>query len=109
MNLLNWAVSSKAIRVLAEAELCLAISLFVKVVIEDIVFFNGISGFWSLDLSERVVREKTGSGLVAIAMVLQMIASSSKIRQRSENKDMNKFTRYVEFGNNYDCLYFFCD
>lgn len=66
-----WAVSSKAIKQVAEAALWLGIFLFVKVTAES------ASGFLSLDLSERVIREKVGSGLVIISMLLQLAASKS--------------------------------
>ena len=57
---------------------------------------NNISGFWSMDLSERVVREKIGSGLVIISMILQLIASKSQ--QVSTKRQRNKLSRYVEYG-----------
>ncbi|XP_068311539.1 uncharacterized protein, partial [Pyrus communis] len=71
VNLVIWAVSSKAIKQVAEAALWLGIFLFVKVTAES------ASGFLSLDLSERVIREKVGSGLVIISMLLQLAASKS--------------------------------
>ncbi|EXB22551.1 hypothetical protein L484_002905 [Morus notabilis] len=60
---------------LAEVTLFLGNFLFIKVVVED--FRNGISGFWSLNLIERVTREKIGSGLVIISMALQLLISNS--------------------------------
>ncbi|KAL5557206.1 hypothetical protein UlMin_039442 [Ulmus minor] len=89
VNLLNWVISSKAIKYVAEASLWLGIFLFIKVVAEDIMI--GISGFWSLDLSERVVREKIGSGLVVISMILQLASSpSSKVSKQKQ--------RHVGYG-----------
>ncbi|KAM7250842.1 hypothetical protein ACFE04_022725 [Oxalis oulophora] len=63
-----------------QANSWLGILLFIKVVLED--FVKGISGFWSLDLSERVVREKVGSGLVFVSMVLHLIASTRRSDRR---------------------------
>ncbi|POO02615.1 TMEM220 protein [Trema orientale] len=94
VSLLNWVISSKPIKHLGEAALWLGILLFIKVVIEDIR--NGISGLRSMDLSERVVREKIGSGLVVISMILQLIASQS--REFSTKGQRSKFPRYVEYG-----------
>lgn len=48
--------------------------LFVKVVMEELG--NGIAGFWSIDMRERVVREKLGSWLVVISMFLFLESSS---------------------------------
>ena len=56
VNLLNWRISPKgAIKHIAKVALLLGVFLFIKVVIED--FVSKIAGFWSLDLTERVVRE----------------------------------------------------
>ncbi|CAN1814842.1 hypothetical protein LINPERHAP1_LOCUS27243 [Linum perenne] len=41
-----------------------------KVVVEDLV--KGNVGLWCLDLSERVVREKVGSLIVVLSMVLHL-------------------------------------
>ncbi|XP_062102318.1 uncharacterized protein LOC133812563 [Humulus lupulus] len=95
VNLLNWVISSKPINHLGEAVLCLGIFLFIKVVMEDIR--DGISGFWSMDLSERVIREKIGSGLVIISMILQLIASTQS-PQVSTKPQRNLSPRYVEYG-----------
>ncbi|XP_050363148.1 uncharacterized protein LOC126782038 [Argentina anserina] len=88
VNLVNWAISSKRIKQFAEAALWLGMFLFIKVVAE-----NGTSGFWSVDLSERVIREKIGSGLVIISMVLQLMASLSPPEAPTQ-----KMPRYVEYG-----------
>ncbi|KAM6564519.1 hypothetical protein CsatB_024517 [Cannabis sativa] len=98
VNLVSWVISSKPINHLGEAVLCLGIFLFIKVVMEDIG--DGISGFWSMDLSERVIREKIGSGLVVISMILQLIASSSSTQspQVSMKRHRNSYPRYVEYG-----------
>lgn len=95
VNLVNWAISSKKIKQVAEAALWLGMFLFIKVVAEDYV--SGVSGFWSLDLRERVIREKIGSGLVIISMVLQLMASLSSPESPSQNRP-NLFPRYVEYG-----------
>ncbi|KAJ4824230.1 hypothetical protein Tsubulata_022755 [Turnera subulata] len=70
---MNWSGSSKRImRQIAKMTVLLGTFLFVKVVVED--FRSGKAGFWSLDLSERVMREKTGSGLVVVSMLLHLEA-----------------------------------
>lgn len=43
-----------------DCQIWVGIFLFIKLVLED--------GFWSLDLRDRVVREKVGSGLVISSM-----------------------------------------
>ncbi|XP_048233394.1 uncharacterized protein LOC8260590 [Ricinus communis] len=98
VNLVNWAISSKTIvRQIAKVTILLGIFLFLKVVIEG--FVSGKTGFWSLDLSERVAREKTGSGLVIISLILHLEASSEP-KQSSSRKDGNKkgFPTCVEYG-----------
>ncbi|ONH96702.1 hypothetical protein PRUPE_7G146700 [Prunus persica] len=94
VNLVNWAISSKAIKHVAEGALWLGIFLFIRVIAES-TLVDGVSGFWSLDLSERVIREKIGSGLVIISMILQLTASSL---EAPPHKQQNKFPRYVEYG-----------
>ncbi|KAG6766874.1 hypothetical protein POTOM_028050 [Populus tomentosa] len=95
VNLVNWAISNTTIRQIAKVTLWFAALLFVKVVIEDYV--NGTAGFWSLDLSERVVREKTGSGLVLISMILHLEASSEPQHSKMPRK-RREFPRSVEYG-----------
>ncbi|OAY35377.1 uncharacterized protein LOC110627324 [Manihot esculenta] len=97
VNMLNWAISSNFIRKIAEVTLWLGIFLFFKVVMED--FVNETAGFWSLDLSERVVREKTGSGLVIFSLILQLQALSKLENSKSGNQRKKKvFPRFVEYG-----------
>lgn len=91
---MNWAISSKAIKHVAEGALWLGIFLFIRVIAES-TLVDGVSGFWSLDLSERVIREKIGSGLVIISMILQLTASSL---EAPPHKQQSKFPRYVEYG-----------
>ncbi|XP_039012468.1 uncharacterized protein LOC120141742 isoform X1 [Hibiscus syriacus] len=75
VNLLNWRISPKgSIKHIAKVALCLGVVLFLKVVVED--FVSMIAGFWSLDLTQRVVREKTGSLLVIISMILHLLSLS---------------------------------
>ncbi|KAB1214625.1 hypothetical protein CJ030_MR5G002856 [Morella rubra] len=95
VNMVSWAISLRAtIRRVARLSLLLGIFLFIKVVTEDIV--NGIAGFRSLDLSERVVREKTGSGLVVMCSILQLEASAlPKGPTPSQRKG---FPKFVDFG-----------
>lgn len=92
---MNLLLGSKTITSIAKANLCLGAFLFVKVVLEG--FVNGVSGFWSLDISERIVREKIGSGMVVVSMVLQLIAS--------KNKD--KVPRIVECGESFRAFVLF--
>lgn len=76
--------------------LLLGTFLFLKVVIEDFVY--GLAGFLSLDLSERVVREKTGSGLVVISMLLHLGASSGSYPRNQTLRRKQKIPPYVEYG-----------
>lgn len=50
--------------------------LLAKVTVEDYV--DGVSGLLSLDMRERVVREKLGSGLVVLSMTMQLKVSSDE-------------------------------
>ncbi|MBA0750357.1 hypothetical protein Gogos_001771, partial [Gossypium gossypioides] len=51
-------------------------------------YVRKIAGFWSLDLAERVVREKTGSLLVILSMVLHLVCLSEAVdlKQRKTRK-----------------------
>ncbi|KAK7359935.1 hypothetical protein VNO77_01904 [Canavalia gladiata] len=73
INLTNGIVSRKLNRPIATITLWVGLLLYIKVVLEDFVY--EIAGFWSLDLSQRVVREKIGSMLVVISIILQIEAS----------------------------------
>lgn len=71
--------------------------MFIKVVVEDVV--SGIAGFCSLDLTERVVREKIGSGLVIISMILHLKASSLVQPRLPKHRKMNeRFARLIDIG-----------
>ncbi|KAG6663249.1 uncharacterized protein LOC122296753 [Carya illinoinensis] len=95
VNMVNWAICFRTtIRHIARLSLLLGIFLFTKVVTED--FVNGIAGFWSLDLSERVVRERTGSGLVVISLILQLEASS--VPEDPLPRKKKEFPKFVEYG-----------
>ncbi|GER51363.1 phosphopantetheine-protein transferase domain [Striga asiatica] len=61
--------NSRMIRT-AKFDLCLGIFLFMKVSFEDFVKGSKFAGFWSLNMRERSVREKFGSGLVISSMFL---------------------------------------
>ncbi|KAK6924293.1 TMEM220 protein [Dillenia turbinata] len=93
MNM-HYKFDYKPTKPIAKLALCLGIFLFIKVVLED--FVNGIAGFWSLDLRERVVREKIGSGLVVISMLLHLEALS--ITRESTKGNKPKFPIHVEYG-----------
>ncbi|KHG25970.1 hypothetical protein F383_06641 [Gossypium arboreum] len=87
VNLLNWRTSAKGyIKHVAQVALCLGVLLFIKVVVEGYV--RKIAGLWSLDLAERVVREKTGSLLAIISMVLHLVCLSEPVdvKQRKKRK-----------------------
>ncbi|XP_050240822.1 uncharacterized protein LOC126689636 [Quercus robur] len=92
--MVNWAISSTTtIMHVARVSLLLGLFLFIKVVIED--FVNEIAGFWSLNLSERVVREKIGSGFVVISLILQLEASLvPEDPMRKKKRDSTKFFDY---------------
>ncbi|KAK3223726.1 hypothetical protein Dsin_010751 [Dipteronia sinensis] len=95
VNLVHWKTSSKNITGYAAKEaLLLGISMFVKVVIED--FVSGTAGFCSLNLMERVVREKIGSGLVVISMILHLKASL--VQRDPKQRKNKKLARLVDFG-----------
>ena len=87
-------LSSKPINKIAKVAQWLGVFLFFKVVVEDSV--NGIAGFWSLDLKERVVREKFGSGFVVNSMYLQLKAAS--IQKGHVKRKEKKGAKYVECG-----------
>lgn len=74
----------------AKIALLMGIILFLKVVIEDVRFHQGITGLWSFDMRERVVREKLGSGLVILSMSLQLLKSDT---------NNPSLANHVEFGN----------
>lgn len=78
----------------------MGILLFVKLVLED--FEYGISGFWSLDLGERVVREKIGSLLVVVSMILQTEESSVPTPNnhlKTKEKQLSSLVNYGELQN----------
>uniref|UniRef100_A0A7N0ULR7 Transmembrane protein n=1 Tax=Kalanchoe fedtschenkoi TaxID=63787 RepID=A0A7N0ULR7_KALFE len=75
VNLVQGISLTPRWRFAAKLGLGLGLCLLMKVVAEDIVY--GLAGFWSMDLSERVVREKIGSGLVVVSMFLQLKALDS--------------------------------
>lgn len=64
--------------------------LLVKVVAED--YADGVSGLLSLDMRERVVREKLGSGLVVLSMTLQLKISSDegKVEERQSSARLGR-------------------
>ncbi|CAN4079585.1 unnamed protein product [Withania somnifera] len=74
---------------IAKITRCIGTILFLKVVIEDVCFHQGISGIWSFDTRERVVREKLGSVLVILSMSLQL---------QKGNADNTTLSSHVEFG-----------
>lgn len=75
VNFVNGLPARKSpniVKPLAKFTLWIGLLLFVKVVFEDRLRNKEVSGFWSVDMRERVVREKIGSGLVIGSMALQL-------------------------------------
>ena len=77
-------------RTAARAALLLGVALFIKVVVEGYVY--GAAGLLSLDMRERVVREKLGSGLVAFSMLLHLETSPSTSGKKP------KLRSYIDYG-----------
>ncbi|KAH6761788.1 hypothetical protein C2S52_019221 [Perilla frutescens var. hirtella] len=77
VNLVKWGEpnSSSRIRKLGKFGLWLGLFLFIKVAVEDLIY-GGTTGLWSLDMRERGMREKFGSGLVVTSMFLVLENSS---------------------------------
>ncbi|KAJ8485820.1 hypothetical protein OPV22_018305 [Ensete ventricosum] len=73
INLLHCGFTSNSLSRSAMLVLCAGILLLAKVIVEGYV--KGVAGLWSLNMRERVVREKLGSGLVVVSMLLQLKAS----------------------------------
>lgn len=94
INLTRCIISPKLNMPIATMVLWVGILLYIKVVLED--FVNGVAGFWSLDLSERVVREKIGSILVVISTILQMEASN--VQNHPEKKSGKGISSTVKYG-----------
>ncbi|KAI4341121.1 hypothetical protein MLD38_025882 [Melastoma candidum] len=90
----NTSLKSKVVRVMGRASLWLGLFLYIRVVVED--YRHGIAGFWSVDLRERVVREKIGSGLVVSSMMLQLVASKPVRKKPSDPAAGN--TALVDVG-----------
>lgn len=86
INLISCIITTKLNKLIATITLWIGILLCSKVVVEDYVY--EIAGFWSLDLSERVVREKVGSIFVVISIFLQMKAASDV------QKDISNVVKY---------------
>lgn len=86
---------------MATITIWIGILLCSKVVVEDYVY--EIAGFWSLDLSERVVREKVGSIFVIISVFFQMEAASD-VQKNISNvvKYGEVFKRWKLFLSNFN-------
>ncbi|WOL20685.1 hypothetical protein Cni_G29490 [Canna indica] len=70
-------------------------ALLVKVMVEDYV--QGIAGLLSLDMHERVVREKLGSGLVIMSMLLHLKASHASEEAKKGEREV--VSRLAESGS----------
>ena len=98
---MNWAISSRTtICYAAIVALFLGALLFIKVVIEG--FVSGIAGLCSLDLTERVVREKIGSGFVVISMILHLEAASENKQRKNK-----KISSFIDVGEILKLVLFF--
>lgn len=83
MNLVKWGnPNSSRTSKLGKFGFWLGLFLFIKVCVEGLI--DGASGFWRLDMRERVVRERFGSGLVASSMFLVLENSSSSKNRPSQ-------------------------
>jgi hypothetical protein len=74
--------------------------LFVKVVIEA-QLLSGLLAIWSMDMRERVVREKVGSGLVVLSMFLHLKDSATS----TDHTKFAKQTRISAFPQVGETLY----
>ncbi|XP_030538553.2 uncharacterized protein LOC115746779 [Rhodamnia argentea] len=87
--------TSKMIPRIGKPALWLGMFLFAKVAVEG--YRHQIAGFWSLDMRERVVREKFGSGLVVFSMFLHLEAASKK-KGLFTRKDEGGVVKHIELG-----------
>lgn len=94
INLLRLNFRWRAIAQSAMLVLCGGISLLIKVLVEAHLY--GLCGFWSMDMRERVVREKIGSGLVAISMLCILITAAASQEPLRERKAQDR--NYVASG-----------
>lgn len=106
-NLINCRRISKSTRIkqMIGTTLSLGLFLFFKAVAEDVITEK--VGVLSLDLTQRVVREKIGSGLVIASMVLQQRAYSSKTqidfgkkkKKKTLDQRVSNFKTLIRFLN----------
>lgn len=80
---------------IAKITLLMGTILFLKVVIEDVCFHQGISGIWSFDMRERVVREKIGSGLVILSMSLLLQKGNPNSTTPSNHVELGNFSTFL--------------
>ncbi|CAN0864398.1 hypothetical protein LINGRAHAP2_LOCUS8945 [Linum grandiflorum] len=66
-----------------------------KVVVGD--HLNGAAGFWCLDLSQRVVREKVGSWIVVASMALHLVMASCDANE-GKMKKRYVIPKAVDYG-----------
>ncbi|KAJ4762584.1 Transmembrane protein 220 [Rhynchospora pubera] len=99
VNLLNMRIptKSKTLTLVARLTLVGGNLLFVKVVIEALAL-SGFSAFWSINMRERVVREKVGSGLVVLSMLLHLKASSTTSTNQKKISKRNQVSALPEAG-----------
>lgn len=85
------SVSSKRTTATGKITFWLGIFLLSKVLLEN--YFGDIVGIWSLDMRNRLVREKIGSGLVTSSMILQL-----SFEEDSTKRKTMKLRSYMEYG-----------
>lgn len=97
VNLANGVSKYKKMRQIAKFALLFGLFLLIKLFIQD--FVQGIAGFLSLDMREKVVGGKIGSGIVIISMFLQLQASSEpyKVNKATGSNNVRVGT-YVKYG-----------
>ncbi|XP_072973414.1 uncharacterized protein [Typha angustifolia] len=89
VNLFQVSFTSKLLGQVALLALWGGILLLLKVIVEDSTY--GLAGFWSLDMEERVVREKIGSGLVVISMILHLKSSQVSTEPKRKRQHDSRF------------------
>lgn len=98
VNLLKGIPSKKrTLNLVAQLTLVGGNLLFVKVVIEALIS-GGLSAFWSMDMRERVVREKVGSGLVVLSMLLHLKASTTTSTDQTKFAKRNQKSPFSQVG-----------
>ncbi|CAI9110040.1 OLC1v1010003C1 [Oldenlandia corymbosa var. corymbosa] len=85
VNLANGLCRFPKTPTLAKLTLWLGVCLFIKVAVEGLAI-GGVSVLWSIDMRERVVREKNGSGLVTASMYVHLMKQLSRHHQPTRHE-----------------------